>query len=33
VPPEEARNLGWNESTDPVLEGKGEYSKVPRREP
>ncbi len=33
VPPGEARNLGWNESTDPVLEGKGEYSKVPRREP
>jgi hypothetical protein len=22
-------NLGWNLSTDPVLEGRGEYSKVP----
>jgi hypothetical protein len=33
VPAERARNLGWNESTDPILEGKGEYSKVPRREP
>lgn len=32
VPPEQADNLGWNESTDPVLEGKGEYSKVPARE-
>jgi len=33
VAPENAVNLGWNESTDPVLEGKGEYAKVPRREP
>jgi len=33
VPPDEADNLRWNESTDPVLEGKGEYSKVPSREP
>ena len=32
VPPDRADNLGWNESTDPVLEGKGEYSKVRRRE-
>jgi hypothetical protein len=29
VDPNEARNLGWNLSTDPVLEGRGEYSKVP----
>jgi LssY C-terminus len=29
VDPDEARNLGWNLSTDPVLEGRGEYSKVP----
>lgn len=27
--PENATNLGWNLSTDPVLEGRGEYSKVP----
>jgi hypothetical protein len=33
VPPDRSVNLGWNESTDPVLEGKGEYSKVPAREP
>jgi len=33
VPSDRADNLGWNESTDPVLEGKGEYSKVPSREP
>jgi hypothetical protein len=32
VPSDRADNLGWNESTDPVLEGKGEYSKVRRRE-
>jgi len=29
VDPNKARNLGWNLSTDPVLEGRGEYSKVP----
>ncbi len=29
VDPNEAVNLGWNLSTDPVLEGRGEYSKVP----
>ncbi len=29
VPSDAADNLGWNESTDPILEGKGEYSKVP----
>lgn len=29
VPPEYADNLQWNASTDPVLEGRGEYSKVP----
>jgi hypothetical protein len=29
VDPNEARNLDWNLSTDPVLEGRGEYSKVP----
>jgi hypothetical protein len=33
VPPDRSVNLGWNESTDPVLEGKGEYSKVPARQP
>jgi len=32
VAPEQAVNLGWNDATDPVLQGKGEYSKVPRRE-
>ncbi len=31
VDPNEARNLGWNLSTDPVLEGRGEYSKVPSK--
>jgi hypothetical protein len=29
VPPEQAVNLHWNESTDPVLEARGECSKVP----
>jgi len=29
VEPDNASNLGWNLSTDPVLEGRGEYSKVP----
>ena len=29
VPSDEAVNLRWNESTDPVREGKGELSKVP----
>jgi LssY C-terminus len=29
VDPNEASNLGWNLSTDPVLEGRGDYSKVP----
>jgi hypothetical protein len=29
IDPNEAVNLGWNLSTDPVLEGRGEYSKVP----
>jgi len=29
VDPNDARNLGWNLSTDPVLEGRGDYSKVP----
>ncbi|MBK7902166.1 MAG: LssY C-terminal domain-containing protein [Proteobacteria bacterium] len=32
VDPNEARNLGWNLSTDPVLEGRGEYSKVPPKQ-
>ena len=32
VPSDEAVNLRWNESTDPVREGKGELSKVPFRE-
>jgi hypothetical protein len=32
VPPDEAVNLRWNESTDPVREGKGEPSRVPFRE-
>lgn len=32
VPPDRAVNLRWNESTDPVREGKGEASKVPFRE-
>lgn len=29
VPPGFADNLGWNDSTDPVLQGRGEYSVVP----
>jgi hypothetical protein len=29
VPPDHAEDLGWNESADPVLEGRGEDSKVP----
>ena len=29
VAPQEAQNLAWNESTDPVLEGKGEPATVP----
>lgn len=29
VPPGFADNLGWNDSTDPVLEGRGQYSVVP----
>lgn len=29
VPPDAAVNLRWNESTDPVREGKGEEAKVP----
>jgi hypothetical protein len=29
IEPDDAQNLGWNLSTDPVLEGRGEYSKVP----
>jgi hypothetical protein len=29
VPPEQAVNLGWNESADPALEGKGRSSLVP----
>jgi hypothetical protein len=29
VPAERANNLHWNESTDPVRESRGEYSKVP----
>ena len=33
VPPEEAENLGWNESTDPIRESKGEAASVtPRRD-
>ena len=32
VDPNQARNLGWNLSTDPVLEGRGEYSKVPPKQ-
>lgn len=32
VTPDDAENLGWNESTDPVLEGRGEYSKVPAQQ-
>lgn len=30
VPPQAADNLRWNESTDPILRGRGEYSTVPR---
>ena len=30
VSPDDAVNLGWNESTDPILEGKGEYATVPQ---
>jgi hypothetical protein len=30
VPLEKVRNLNWNESTDAVLEGKGEYAIVPQ---
>jgi hypothetical protein len=34
VPPHHAEDLGWNESADPVREGRGEESKVaPLREP
>jgi hypothetical protein len=29
VPPDHAEDLGWNDSADPVLEGRGEASKVP----
>jgi hypothetical protein len=29
VPLEQSRNLSWNESTDPILEGKGEPASVP----
>jgi hypothetical protein len=32
VEPDNASNLGWNLSTDPVLEGRGEYSKVPPKQ-
>jgi hypothetical protein len=32
IPPDQAVNLRWIESTDPVREGKGEPSKVPFRE-
>jgi len=32
VASEDAVNLRWNESTDPVREGKGEHAKVPFRE-
>jgi hypothetical protein len=33
VPSEQAVNLKWNLSTDPVLEGKGEDSRVPEAQP
>jgi hypothetical protein len=34
VPPHRAEDLGWNESADPVREGRGEHSRVPPlREP
>jgi len=29
VAPDRAENLHWNDSTDPVLEGRGEYATVP----
>ncbi len=29
VPPDHAEDLGWNDSADPVLEGRGEHSKIP----
>jgi LssY C-terminus len=29
VPPEQAEDLGWNESADPVREGKGEDAMIP----
>jgi hypothetical protein len=29
VPPDHAEDLGWNDSADPVLEGRGDDSKVP----
>mgnify|MGYP006904096513 CR=1 FL=1 len=32
VPSEDADNLRWMESTDPVREGKGEEATVPRRQ-
>jgi hypothetical protein len=32
VASEDSVNLRWNESTDPVREGKGEDAKVPFRE-
>jgi hypothetical protein len=32
VLPHAADNLRWNESTDPILRGRGEYSTVPRSE-
>jgi hypothetical protein len=32
VASEDAVNLGWNQSTDPVREGKGEPAIVPVRE-
>jgi hypothetical protein len=31
VAPDDAVNLRWNASTDPVREGKGEDAKVPFR--
>jgi hypothetical protein len=33
VAPEQAVNLGWNESTDPVREGKGEPATIPKSSP
>jgi len=29
VPPDQAQDLGWNESADPAREGRGESSMVP----